>query len=84
MYTERLLHMVEGNYDAVETELKVMLSTEQSNDPNPTLMSMSHTDLALLADQYRVRLLKGSQAMPLTNAQGAEEEPLPTTDVDNE
>lgn len=76
---QKILDARTADYDAVEAELKALLTPALTEDPNPSLLALSHTDLALLADQYRVRLLKGSQTMPLTNAQGLEEEPLPTT-----
>ena len=72
------------DHDALEAELKALLTPTLTEDPNPSLLALNHHDLALLADQYRVRLLKGSQAMPLTNAQGIEEEPLPSTEADRE
>lgn len=84
MFNRKLFVGLQNDYDAVEMELKSMLSIDRTDTPNPSLLSLSHDDLALLADQYRVRLLKGPQSMPLTNADGHEEDPLPTTDVDNE
>jgi hypothetical protein len=48
---------LESDYDAVEAELKAMLNTEPSNEPNPMLLHLNHVDLALLADQWRIKYL---------------------------
>lgn len=47
-----------ADHDAVEEELKALLTPTLTEDPNPSLLALSHHDLALLADEWRVKLLK--------------------------
>lgn len=52
------------DYDQVEGELRALLSVNYSITPNATLMAMSHEDLAIYADQLRVKCLRLSQVKP--------------------
>lgn len=46
------------DYDQVEAELLSLLSVDYSITPNPTLLAMSHEDLAIYADQLRAKCLQ--------------------------
>ena len=54
----KVLGYRDADYDLVEGELKALLTPTLTEDPNPSLLMLGHHDLALLADQWRVKLLK--------------------------
>lgn len=49
------------DYDVVERELRTWISPEPGLSPNPNLVAMSHDDLAILADQYRIKYLQATE-----------------------
>ena len=46
-----------ADYDNVEAELKALLTPQQSTAAHEILLSLTHHDLALLADEYRAKYL---------------------------
>lgn len=46
-----------ADYDELELELRNWLKIEDGYSPNPNLVNMAHLDLAILADQYRRKLI---------------------------
>lgn len=46
-----------ADYDEVEAELRTWLKAEDGLAPNPNLLAMDHIDLAILADQYRLKYM---------------------------
>lgn len=46
-----------ADYDNVEAELKALLTPQQSAAAHEILLSLTHHDLALLADEYRAKYL---------------------------
>lgn len=55
--TRHAFTQVVEDHDALEAELKALLTPERNTEPNPSLLTLSHHDLALLADEWRVKLL---------------------------
>lgn len=55
--TEQLTQALQ-DYDEVERELRAWISPEPGLSPNPNLLAMNHEDLAILADQYRIKYLQ--------------------------
>ena len=54
--TARIVEL-EADYDALETELKALLTPTPSPEAHEILLSLTHHDLALLADEYRAKYL---------------------------
>lgn len=60
-FTKTLLLRLERDFNEVESELRALVIPDRSIEPNPTLLALSHTDLALLADEWRVKYLALSE-----------------------